>query len=164
MNEKKSQTKEAKSPEPREERKLIDSEIEFEITDSFLQLPVREGKNSLFLELQNLSLTQVRAAVDSKKTILLDSQLISLFVAQQFDQSPKYNLIKMTNMSINGVNQSFGIEITKILAQMNENYIIFISKLAEENFDDSKALVGKVQRLSTLGTIQDGVTHSKKPG
>ena len=58
-------------------------------------------------------------------------------MAQQFDQSYRYNLLVASGLRVSGLNGSFDICLDTIIATLNENYILLLSKLIDENFDDA---------------------------
>ena len=64
-----------------------------------------------------------------------------MFVAHQFDQSHRYNLISILKTQMKGFNGSQSLETQEIKVTLNENYILLLSKLLDENFTDVRSLV-----------------------
>jgi len=52
------------------------------------------------------------------------------------------------NLKIHGINSNLNIEVEAVTMSLNENYILFISKLLDENFDDSCQLIATIKSLS----------------
>jgi len=112
--------------------------------DSFVQLPAREGKNSLFFVVESLELLQEKDEDNVQKTKVFD-QLLQLFVAQQFDQTERYNLLSIVNTQINGLDLSFDVHVGEIKLTLNENYVWLLSKLIDENMFDIETLIQKTK-------------------
>ena len=72
---------------------------------------------------------------------MVDDKLIQMFVAHQFDQQHRYNLISILKTQMKGFNGSQSWENQEIKITLNENYILLLSKLLDENFTDVRSLV-----------------------
>lgn len=72
---------------------------------------------------------------------MLDDKLIQMFVAHQFDQQHRYNLISILRTQMRGLNGSQSLQSQEIKVTLNENYILLLSKLLDENFADVRSLV-----------------------
>tara|TARA_B110000285_G_C15015477_1_gene558821 strand:- start:68 stop:700 length:633 start_codon:yes stop_codon:yes gene_type:complete len=125
---------------PKSEKELFTSDqIEVSIQESYFQLPAREGKISLFLVIEDFYAKHSRDKED--KSLLVDDKLIQMFVAHQFDQSHRYNLISILKTQVKGFNGSQSLENQEVKVTLNENYILLLSKLLDENFTDVRSLV-----------------------
>ena len=78
-------------------------------------------------------------------SLSLDDKLVQLYVAQQFDQTIRYNLLSIRNTSVEGLNGSNHASVQAIGITLNENYILLLSKLIDENFDDGSQLLAKLR-------------------
>lgn len=76
-----------------------------------------------------------------EKSLVLDDKLIQMFVAHQFDQQHRYNLISILRTQMRGLNGSQSLQSQEIKVTLNENYILLLSKLLDENFADVRSLV-----------------------
>ena len=102
-------------------------------------MPAREGKLSLFLVIEDFYAKYSRDKED--QSLLVDDKLIQMFVAHQFDQSHRYNLISILKTQVKGFNGSQSLENQEVKVTLNENYILLFSKLLDENFTDVRSLV-----------------------
>ena len=62
------------------------------IFESYVQLPAREGKNSLFFLIENFQGEQIKYGT-SDTILKISDNLTKIFVATQFDLTMRYNLI-----------------------------------------------------------------------
>lgn len=72
---------------------------------------------------------------------MVDDKLIQMFVAHQFDQQHRYNLISILKTQMKGLNGSQSLQSQEVKITLNENYILLLSKLLDENFADVRSLV-----------------------
>ena len=66
-------------------------------------------------------------------------------MAQNFDQTERYSLISISGSEIKGLNGSHDIQTKEIKINLNENYILLISKLIDENFGDVIQLTSELK-------------------
>lgn len=124
--------------------KGLHSTISCKLLDSFVQLPAREGQNSLFFVVENLELLHEKDENKIQK-IKIQDQLLQIFVAQQFDQTERYNLLSVINTELNGLHRSFDVHVSEIKLTLNENYVWLLSKLVDENILDIETLLQKTK-------------------
>lgn len=77
-------------------------------------------------------------------------QLLQIFVAQQFDQTERYNLLSVINTEVNGLDLSFDVHVSEIKLTLNENYVWLLSKLVDENMYDIETLIQKTKSKEDL--------------
>ena len=73
---KKRSTKKSEDIEQPTESEYHESVLEIQVRESYLQLPAREGRNSLFLVFEDFSAKQTKAIETGDKDLLLDDKLI----------------------------------------------------------------------------------------
>ena len=120
-------------------------------------MAAKNGRNSLFLEVKDLSANLTKK--NKQKTVNLSTNMIQLYVAQQFDQHVRYNHLSLLNIAVEGFNRSSKVVIDQITYTVNEYYIILLATLIEENFNDVKelnALMSDIKRdLSMMKESQE---------
>jgi hypothetical protein len=116
------------------------------INESYLQIPAKEGKNSLFLVIEDFELNTKKDTTSGDKTVDIKDTLTQVFVAQQFDQTERYELITLSDSEITGLNSSHKVNLSELKVTLNENYITLLSKVIDWNIDDMQHLISKVKQ------------------
>lgn len=124
-------------------------DLSLHLQNCFVEIPAKEGKNSLFLAIDEIDLKLKPKRADSAEhqytTCQVNSELVQIFVANQFKQRVRYNLIKLSTLSLLMIDKSVDMQLDQIVLTLNENYILLLSKLIDENFYEVDLLLSQLQ-------------------
>ena len=89
-------------------KKVFDFKVN--LNNCFVELPAKEGKNSLFLAIDDIDIHLKPKRPDSADHMhtkcQVNSELIQIFVANQFKQRVRYNLIKLSTINLLMIDKS----------------------------------------------------------
>lgn len=104
------------------------------MSNIYVQIPVKDSKNSLFLMLQELQMNKST----EETTVKIDRSIV--FVARNIEQQMKYNLLSFENIVLtkqSGISYALADQVKLTL---NENYILLLANIVESQFDDCIAI------------------------
>ena len=96
--------------------------------------------------IEDFELNTKKDTTSGDKTVDIKDTLTQVFVAQQFDQTERYELITLSDSEITGLNSSHKVNLSELKVTLNENYITLLSKVIDWNIDDMQHLISKVKQ------------------
>ena len=87
-----------------------------------------------------------KSKVGEDSYLKLNDHLVKIFVAHNFDQHERYNLLSFQKTQLNGLNGSLNLKVEEIFMTLNENYILLLSKLIDENHDEVLQIIPKLKK------------------